>query len=473
MLRIDFVLKALDSGSLARYNLAPRRLGKTGMGLKNNGLVKFLKKALKKSNSVHQKSTSQGFLSIDRGSHGISRKDFSANAVKVLYRLRDAGYEAYVVGGGVRDVLLKRQPKDFDVATNATPEEVRHVFRNSRIIGRRFRLVHVFFKDEVIEVSTFRAGVTASEEEPVLEHSVEAMAVRSDNTFGTIEEDAWRRDFTINALYYNISNFSVLDFTGGMQDLSAKRLRMIGDPEQRFHEDPVRLLRALRLAAKLDFQIDADMEEPLRRLPHLLGHVPQARIADELIKLFFEGQALASFQWLEKYGYMPTLFPDIAKSLHEPSVRKLLESTFNSTDERFQRDQRLTPGFLFSALLWPAVQMRVKKMQAKGQRFMQAFPQAISEAVRAQNKICLITKRMLQMMRAVWALQYHLEKRRSKRVYLHLSNRYFRAAYDLLGLRAKAGEVPMECYEWWQSFQEAKPKQRAEMVEKLVAAESR
>lgn len=436
------------------------------MGLKEKGWVKFLHKRLRAIAPVASTSTT-AYQTIARSDHTISRKAISPNALKVMYRLREAGYEAYLVGGGVRDLLLARQPKDFDVATNATPEQVRHVFRNSRIIGRRFRLVHVFYRDEVIEVSTFRAGAALPEEAEPVEQSVERLTIKSDNTFGTIEEDAWRRDFTINALYYNIKDFSVLDFMHGMQDLRERRLRMIGDPTQRFHEDPVRLLRAIRLAAKLNFHLDDAMLAPLRELPYLLHHVPQARLSDEMIKLFFEGHALVTFELLQQLGYIEVLLPEVASCLPTPTVAQLVRETLRTTDQRFAHQQRLTPGFLFAALLWPVLQHHVHQQQQGGARFAMAFHHATHETLQAQSKVCLLTKRMVVMMRGVWTLQYHLQKRRPNRVYHLLANRYFRAAFDLLGLRVQAGELSPECYQWWDSFQHAKPKQRAEMVDAL------
>jgi len=277
---------------------------------------------------------------IPRKLHCISRENISPNALKVLYRLKKSGYSACLVGGSVRDLLLDRRPKDFDVATNATPEEVRQLFGNSRLIGRRFRLVYVFFPEETVEVSTFRASTT---EKPSM--------LTADNTYGTIEEDAWRRDFTVNALYYDIADFSVVDYTQGMQDLKNRLLRVIGDPVQRYHEDPIRLLRAIRLAAKLQFHIHSDTEAALIQLPHLLQHVPPSRLFDALLKLFFDGYAVLTYQYLNKYNYLNVLFPQAAQVLQERKSdqdERLIEIAMQATDDRFSSGQSLNPGFLFS-----------------------------------------------------------------------------------------------------------------------------
>ncbi len=300
---------------------------------------------------------------IKRKNHSISRSDISPNALRVLYRLSKSGYEAYLVGGGVRDMLLSYHPKDFDIATNARPHEIRKLFKNSRLIGRRFRLVHVYFPNEIIEVSTFRANAEELlKEEPLSEmQKTGATMLSEDNTYGTIEEDAWRRDFTVNALYYNITDFSVIDFTGGMRDLHQRLIRMIGDPTQRYHEDPVRLLRAIRLAAKLDFKIHPDTEEPLKKLHNLLRHVPSARLFTEVLKIFFEGHAVRSYQLLKQTHYMRTLFPEAATILEktrQPLYENLIKLALKATDERFHNQQSLNPGFLF-AIFFMAPRARI------------------------------------------------------------------------------------------------------------------
>lgn len=405
---------------------------------------------------------------ISRDDHQVSRKSISPNALKILYRLNEAGYAAFLVGGSVRDLLLKRQPKDFDVATSAHPEEIRKIFRNSRLIGRRFRLVHVYFHDEMIEVSTFRANsseLTRSEEGGEM-----PIMVSSDNTYGTIEEDAWRRDFTVNALYYGVQNFSVMDYTGGMLDLDQRLIRMIGDPIQRYHEDPVRLLRAIRLSAKLDFRVEAQTEAPLFTLSHLLWHVAPARLFDEMLKLFFEGNALVTYKSLLHYGYMRVLFPatfEAIKERRQPVDSQLVRLAMIATDERFTNDQSLNPGFLLAVLLWPALQLKLAEKQEKGRYFYQILHAAMDELLDKQMETISIPKRLTAMMRAVWLLQYHLMKRRGKRAYRALSHRYFRAAYDFLELRVKSGEPYQEIVGWWHEFQEASHERREELLKQL------
>ena len=405
---------------------------------------------------------------IARHDHKVSRKLISPNALKVLYRLNKAGFAAYLVGGSVRDLLLKRQPKDFDVVTDAKPEEVREIFRNSRMIGRRFRLVHVYYYDEVIEVSTFRANAddvaNASDGElPIM--------VSSDNTYGTIEEDAWRRDFTVNALYYNIENFSVVDYTSGMLDLKQRLIRMIGDPVQRYHEDPVRLLRAIRLSAKLGFKVEAKTEAPLHTLSHLLWHVAPARLFDELIKLFFEGNATVSYKSLLHYGYMRVLFPityEAIKARPNQHDAQLIKLAIKATDERFANGQSLNPGFLMAVLLWPAVQHKMDQAEAEHKQLFIALHSAMDDVLNKQLETVSIPKRLTTMMRAVWMLQFHLLRRRGKRVFRTLSHRYFRAAYDFLDLRAKSGEDLAEQAHWWKRFQNESQEERLQMVDKLT-----
>lgn len=401
---------------------------------------------------------------IARNHHQVSRKLISENALKVLYRLNKAGFSAYLVGGSVRDLLLKRKPKDFDIATDAHPEQVRKIFRNSRIIGRRFRLVHVYYQGEVIEVSTFRAN----SEELTRESSDELpVMVASDNTYGTIEEDAWRRDFTVNALYYNIKNFSVMDYAGGMLDLHHKLIRMIGDPVQRFHEDPVRLLRAIRLSAKLGFKIEPNTEAPVFKLPNLLWHVAPARLFDEILKLFFEGNAMVTYTSLLHYGYMRILFPVTYEAIKERRIKsdmQFIRLAMEATDIRFAEEKSLNPGFLMAVLLWPAVQVRIAASKAHRKKAYQVLLDTVDEVLALQLKTVSIPKRLTAMMRSVWLLQAHLLQRRGKRVFRTLSHRYFRAAFDFLELRVKAGEDYQDIYLWWKEFQDVNHDVRAKMV---------
>ena len=296
----------------------------------------------------------------------MSRANISKPALKVLYRLKDAGYAAFLVGGGVRDLLLGHRPKDFDVATDARPEEVRALFSNSRLIGRRFRLAHVRFGREIIEVATFRGSGEGDDDENHVIH--ESGRILSDNAWGSIEEDALRRDFTINALYYNIADYSILDFAGGVEDVKQRSLRMLGDPEQRYREDPVRMLRAARLAAKLDLTIHADTAAPIPMLAGLLDDVPPARLFDEFLKLFQTGHALASYQRLRDLGLFEHMFPSTAGQLDaDPAFVELIERALQSTDKRVAEDRPITPMFLFGVFLWRTVQARQSELVADGE----------------------------------------------------------------------------------------------------------
>lgn len=413
-----------------------------------NRMIQWLKQQISP-----KKQTQAPSCIIARAEHGISRKNISPCALKVLYRLKEAGYQAFLVGGGVRDLLLNRQPKDFDVATNAHPEAVRHLFRNSRIIGRRFRLVHVFYDDEIIEVSTFRANSAETTRSQTEIHAETGM-IRRDNTFGTLEEDAWRRDFTVNALYYNVVDFSVHDYTQGMPDLKAKLIRIIGDPTQRFHEDPVRMLRAIRFAAKLDFELEAETENAVKTLPHLLQHVPPSRLYDECMKLFFEGNAWLTYKKLVHYHYMHALFPQTMYAIsNHPIHEKLIHLSLEATDARLKSGESVNPAYLFAVFLWPALQERVSKIKNKKGKFYFQLHQIIDDVLQLQVQSIMIPKRLQFAIQAIWILQYQLETRRRKRILSALHHRYFRAAFDFMGLRVQAGEINAEHYEWWKYFQ--------------------
>lgn len=404
---------------------------------------------------------------VSRRHHRISRKNVSDNALKVLRRLNQEGYVAYLVGGGVRDLLLKKRPKDFDITTDATPEQVRKIFKNSRIIGRRFRIAHVYFQGEIIEVSTFRANIQDPDTD---ELDAAVSAVRHDNVYGTIEEDAWRRDFTVNALYYSIDDLSVIDYTGGMMDIKSRQICMIGDPTQRYHEDPVRMLRAIRLAAKCDFSIEPATEAPLYTLADLLQHVPPARLFDEVLKLFFSGFAEVSYHRLNDYHYLEVLFPLMIKGLkelNEPSQSAFINLALQATDYRFRKGQSLNPGFLLSVFLWPALQLCMKQHIDKGKKLYHALHLSIEEVFQEQNQHVSIPRRLTAMMRAIWMLQYHMQRRREDRVWQIASNRYFRAAQDFLELRAKAEDPQAGLSEWWRKFRHANPPGRRKLMRNL------
>ncbi len=377
--------------------------------------------------------------------------------------MKSAGYEAYLVGGGVRDLLLGREPKDFDVATNALPEEVKSVFRNCRLIGRRFRLAHVYFGREIIEVATFRSNRLPSEDG---ERQVENGMILRDNVYGTLEEDAQRRDFTINALYYDVGDFSVIDFANGMFDLRNGVIRLLGDVESRFREDPVRLLRAVRFAAKLGFIVDSETEKPMQQLAPLLGEVPAARLYEEVLKLFLGGSALESFEKLRHYGLFGQLFPATEEALshedHDFPITFVNRGLAN-TDARVQKDQSVTPAFLFAVLLWEPVRLGYEELLSQDMPPVEALQHAADDVLSAQIRYITIPKRFSYPMRDIWQLQRRFEQRQGKRPYRLLTHPRFRAAFDFLLLRAEAGEVEAELAQWWTEFQQANAQQKQSM----------
>jgi poly(A) polymerase len=395
-----------------------------------------------------------------RSEHSISRGNISSNALKVLYRLKDSGYQAHLVGGGVRDLLLGREPKDFDIATDARPEDVRRLFRNCRLIGRRFRLAHVMFGRDVIEVATFRALQDAAEETEGERHvDAEGRIVR-DNVYGSLEEDAFRRDFTVNALYYNIADFSVIDHVRGVEDVKSGMLRLIGDPVTRYREDPVRMLRAVRFATKLGFRIEPATEAPIPELAPLLGDIPPARLFDEMLKLFLDGNALANFEALRHYGLFGQLFPLTEQSLtHEQDhfPLTLISRGMENTDSRIAQDKPVTPAFLLAVFLWQPVRERAAQLESEGQHPAQAMQHAGSRVIAEQAAVMATPRRFSLPMREIWMLQLRLESRGGRRSLRVLGHPRFRAAYDFLLLRCAAGEVPAETGQWWTDFQEKHP----------------
>lgn len=387
---------------------------------------------------------------IPREKHNISRSHISKNVLKVLYGLRDAGFEAYLVGGCIRDLLANLQPKDFDVATDAQPNQVRKIFRNCRLIGKRFRLAHVFFGYEIIEVATFRRGNDGSDQ---MKHSQQGMILR-DNVYGTLEEDAFRRDFTLNALYYNIRDFSLVDYTGGMHDFNARHIHVIGDPVVRYHEDPVRMLRAVRIAAKLGFEIEARTKKPIRNLVGLLQNVSSARLFDEVVKWFKSGKSLATFHLLQQYGLFAVLFPQTEAGLggvNAKIAKEMLHQGFANTDQRIEQGKKNNPAFLFAILLWWPLQEHLEihaRKNKKAHRY-HIFMEAWHVVVERQLERITIPRRLISMVREIWNLQYHLEKCNEKKAQQLLNYPRFRAAYDFLLLRAAAGENVKEIAKWW------------------------
>ncbi|MDQ5910343.1 MAG: poly(A) polymerase [Pseudomonadota bacterium] len=390
---------------------------------------------------------------IPRPQHAISRASISPNAVSVLYHLHRAGYRACLVGGGVRDLLLGREPKDFDVVTDAKPEQIYHLFRNARLIGRRFRLAHVRFGQEIVEVATFRACSDVDNEDDGIERAANGR-ILSDNVYGTIEEDAWRRDFTINALYYDIANFAVLDYVGGIADLEAGLIRLIGDPAQRYHEDPVRMLRAVRFAAKLGLRIDPATEAPLHHLGHLLAQIPPARLSDEVLKLFMGGSALQTFELLRHYRLFGWLFPATERCLsrqqqHYPKT--LLVRALGDIDRRIADNLPVNPAFLFAALMWEPLREQQHHRQEQGLPDHEALQEAIDDVVQAQIPHVALPRRC-NTMREIWEMQPRLTQITGKRPLRLITHPRFRAAYDFLVLRAETDEAAAELSEWWTRF---------------------
>jgi poly(A) polymerase len=379
--------------------------------------------------------------------------------------LRKAGYDAFLVGGGVRDLLLGREPKDFDVATNASPEEIRSVFRNCRLIGRRFRLAHVHFGGEIIEVATFRAAQNGDEEPGI---DAGTGLILHDNVYGTIEEDAARRDFSVNALYYNIADFSVVDFTGGVEDLRQGVLRPLGDAETRFREDPVRMLRAARFAAKLGFTIDPEAQRQLEMLGSLLEAVPPARLFDECLKLFMGGFGVEAYEKLRHFDLFRQLFPETDECLEREEHAFPLTFVYRglrNTDARIAEGKPVTPAFLFGVLLWEPVRSRAERQIAEGVPPVTAIQGAAAEVVENQVRHTALPKRFSIPMREIWALQPRFDQRGGKRPLRLLEHPRFRAAYDFFLLRAEAGEADAELARWWTALQDPQGAERASLVQ--------
>ncbi|HVF34801.1 MAG TPA: polynucleotide adenylyltransferase PcnB, partial [Candidatus Saccharimonadia bacterium] len=385
---------------------------------------------------------------VSREEHGISRKHISPNALRVLYKLKDAGYGGYLVGGAVRDLLLGGHPKDFDIATNATPEQVKQQFRNCRLIGRRFRLAHVMFGGEVIEVATFRAS---DDDGSGARHVVDGRIVR-DNVYGTIEEDAIRRDFTVNALYYAIEDFSVRDFLGGYEDVEHRVLRLIGDPEARYREDPVRMLRAIRLAAKLDFTIEPSAYVAIRKLAPLIADAAPARLFDELLKLFMSGHAVESFKGLLESGLLKEFLPQTARALEthaKGSGGLLIDAALANTDERLANDKPVSPAFLLAALLWPAARKRYEALATDGLDPAVAWLRASNHVIAEQVQRMALPRRFTAPMQEIWALQARFPAAQRKRATRLMAHPRFRAAYDFFLLRALEEPEIESAAQWW------------------------
>ncbi|MEH6420950.1 polynucleotide adenylyltransferase PcnB [Pseudomonas sp. CGJS7] len=390
---------------------------------------------------------------IPRDQHNVSRKEISPNALRVLYRLRDSGFGAFLVGGAVRDILVGGHPKDFDVATDATPEQVKGLFRNCRLIGRRFRLAHVVYGREIIEVATFRAN--SDDGSGDRETDTGGRLVR-DNVYGSIEDDAVRRDFTANALYYAVEDFSVRDYTGGFQDVQNRLMRLIGDPETRYREDPVRMLRAVRLAAKLGFEIESATAAPIPGLAPLLADAAPARLFEECLKLFLSGHAVDSFLGLERYGLLSALLPESAaalKSNRSGALRRMLLEGLKGTDARVAADEPVSPAFLFALLLWPAYCRDLMGLQAQGVHTAEAQRRAADRVTLHQLATIALPRRFSLPMQEIWLLQSRFQQRQRKRVFRLLSHPRFRAAFDFLALRVAASDEHAADVAFWREAQ--------------------
>lgn len=421
-----------------------------------------IKKSEKKSNSRNSATV------VPFKKHQIDRALLSNAAIKTIDSLQKAGFEAYIVGGAVRDLLLNRQPKDFDVATDATPEEVNRVFRRSRIIGRRFRLVHVLFGDETIEVSTFRGHHEAKGDA----HTNENGRILRDNIFGSLEEDAARRDFTVNAMYYDPTSQDLLDFHRGFEDVQAKVLRMIGKPETRYAEDPVRMLRAVRLSAKLGFSIAQETQQPIQKMADLLQDVPPSRLFDEMLKLFLSGHAVESVAALREQHLHHGLLPMLDVVLEQPMGERFVMLALKNTDVRILSGKSANPSFLFATLLWHEVLAAWEPYKAQMPP-IPALHVAMSEVIASQAEKLAIHNRHTATMKEIWGMQPRFEQRAGKRPFGLFTHPRYRAGYDFLLLRCESGEVPAELGEWWTAFANADAETRSAMLQADTAPKKR
>ncbi|WP_245699475.1 polynucleotide adenylyltransferase PcnB [Pseudoalteromonas byunsanensis] len=414
---------------------------------------------------------------IPRSEHSISRKQFSPNAIKVLYRLKDGGYDAYLVGGCIRDILLGIEPKDFDVVTNATPEQVKKLFRNCRLIGRRFRLAHIVFGREIIEVATMRGHHQGQDSKNPISQSSEHGQLLRDNVYGTIEEDAERRDFSINALYYSVKDFTIHDFANGMQAIKERKIELIGDPETRYREDPVRMLRAVRFATKLDMHIAPATKAPIKELAGLLSNIPAARLFEETLKLFLNGKAEQNFYMLLEFGLFKQLFPALDEIIEQSETgfeKRFIAQMFANTDLRINADKKVTPAFVYAALLWFPLLKRSEKLQQQEQLpVFDAFAQAMNQVLGENAQHIAVPKRFTLGARDIWHIQMRLDKRSGQRAYRLSQQPRFKAAYDFLLLRVESGEQEQQALaDWWTNYLQQDINGQKEMVRTLSSQDT-
>jgi len=399
---------------------------------------------------------------ITKNEHGIDRSRVSRHAIKVCEVLQQKGFDAYIVGGAVRDLIIGLEPKDFDVATNATPEQIKPLFRRARIIGRRFQLVHVVFGQEIIETSTFRAP--ASDGHMTDDHG----RILRDNVFGSQQQDAERRDFTINALYYDPVTETVIDFHRGVRDLRKGLVRMIGDPALRYREDPIRMLRAVRFAVKLKGNIDTASQAPIVELADLLSNVPASRVFDEMLKLLTCGQAIACVKQLRTYGLHSGLLPLLDVILEDPEGQAFIELALERTDKRIRIGKSVSPSFLFAALLWPQVRSQWQRFCADGELRIPALIQAADQVLDTQTKKLAINRRFSSDMRDIWFMQPRFERRVPRAIYRLFEQPRFRAAVDFMQMRAACNEVDSVLAQWWMDLADGNDETRSEMIAALA-----
>jgi len=419
----------------------------------------MLKETIKNFVSRLFAATPHGPQRFARDQHGIDRRNVSRHAIKVCEVLHQHGYQAYIVGGAVRDLIVGLEPKDFDVATDATPNQIRPLFRRARIIGRRFQLVHVVFGQEIIETSTFRAPASDSQETD--EHG----RILRDNLFGTHEQDAERRDFTLNALYYDPLTEEVIDFHNGVADLKSRTVRIIGDPETRYREDPVRMLRALRFEAKLSGTIAPSSREPIKRMAELIEHVPASRLFDEMLKLLTCGHAMDCLRHLRDAGLHKGMLPLIDVIFEESGGEQFVELALARTDARVRAGKTVSPSFLFASLLWKLVNKRWQARIGRGEPRIQALMDAANSVMEEQTRKLAIQRRYQSDMHEIWFMQPRFERATPKTIWRMLDQPRFRASVDFLQLRAEAREVDSVQAQWWMDLANADDATRAEMLE--------
>ena len=410
--------------------------------------------------------------SIKASIHGITPRMINRNALTVVEKLQRQGYEAYVVGGCLRDLLLGKKPKDFDVATNARPEQIQAIFqRQCRLVGRRFRLAHVMFGREIIEVATFRANHAESHNEKHAKQSEEGMLLR-DNVYGTLEQDAERRDFSVNALYYNPQDNTLKDFFNGIEDLKNGKLRLIGDPVTRYQEDPVRMLRSIRFMAKLDMFLDKPSEMPIKELAHLLKNIPPARLFEESLKLLQAGHGVKTYRLLRQYGLFEQLFPLLSKYFTEyedSMAEKMILRSLTSTDERVVDKLPLNPAFLFAAFFWYPLREQVEVLKNEGGlNNHDAYALASNDVLELLCNSLAVPRRHTTVIRDIWSLQLQFLKRTQKSVQRAMEHTKFRAGFDLLAMRAEIeGGETVDLATWWHEYQFSNDAQRQNLMNAL------